>query len=159
LKDGSYNDDPPSCREVRLKNTGDDVIPLVLANPKLPRNNDQGPRRQPSSKDEQEQQYGVKRIRRPFIPGRPGQKFPRDKFNPELRPEIEKQEVFSPRPPMAPDSGAANARPPALGPDALLHAAEAVEHDGAVTGLDSEVAIISKNQCAKTNSTGNDKFC
>ena len=52
LKDGSYNDDPPSCREVGLKNTGDDVIPLVLANPQLPRNNDQGPRRQPPSKAE-----------------------------------------------------------------------------------------------------------
>jgi len=100
LKDGSYNDDPPSCREVGLKNTGDDVIPLVLANPQLPRNNDQGPRRQPPSKDEQ--QYGVKRIRRPFIPGRPGQKFPRDKFAPEVRPEIDQPEVFSPRPPMAP---------------------------------------------------------
>ena len=52
------------------------------------------------SKDEQ--QYGVKRIRRPFIPGRPGQKFPRDKFAPEVRPEIDQPEVFSPRPPMAP---------------------------------------------------------
>ena len=86
LKDGSYNADPPSCRDVTDKRD-EEVVPLVLANPT--RNEERRP-----VKDDTKDQYGVKRIRRPF---RPGQQFPRDKFRPEV---VEEMEVFSARPPI-----------------------------------------------------------
>ena len=96
LKDGSYNADPPSCREIGVKKPSDDVVPLVLVDPKLPRNRDQSSRR-PIKEDDTDREYGVKRIRRPFVPGTGRPKFPREKFQPEVERE---REVFSARPPI-----------------------------------------------------------
>ena len=111
LKDGSYNAEPPSCREIGAK-SNEDIVPLVLVNPKVPRNNDQDSRR--PIKDDQ---YGVKRVRRPFLPGRPN-KYPRDNFAPE---QDREPEVFSARPPIdneIPDSS--NVRnSPAAGAEVL----------------------------------------
>ena len=94
LKDGSYNADPPSCREIGVKKP--DVVPLVLVDPKLPRNRDQGSRR-PIKEDDSDRDFGVKRVRRPFVPGTGRPKFPREKFQPEVERE---REVFSARPPI-----------------------------------------------------------
>jgi len=110
LKDGSYNADPPSCRDIRNKNNDEEVVPLVLANPNS-KNKDS---RRPVKDDTRLDQFGVKRVRRPFRPGT-GQ-FPRDKFRPEE--ELPQLPVFSARPPIdneIPD--AANVQNSAAGAD------------------------------------------
>ena len=98
LKDGSYNAESPRCREIGAKTAADpaeeEIVPLVITNPKLPRNRVPGSRRPAQVSDPSDPQYGVKRIRRPGArPG--GGKFAavpavagRDKFRPE--PEVQK---------------------------------------------------------------------
>ena len=84
LKDGSYNADPPTCREVGGQSAASGILPPLAAVPQKPRNRD--PPRRPYQQKEEE--YGVKRVRRPFSPDRT--KFPREK-------EERGQEIFSAR--------------------------------------------------------------
>ena len=64
LKDGSYNADPPSCRQIGGQPEAGGVLPPLAAVPQKPRNRD--PARRPYL--DKEGESGVKRVRRPFVP-------------------------------------------------------------------------------------------
>ena len=90
LKDGSYNAEPPSCRQIGGQAEAGGVLPPLAAVPQKPRNRDP-PRRHQTFLDK-EGEGGVKRVRRPFVPR---QKL--GDFSPDRASLDRGQEIFSAR--------------------------------------------------------------
>ena len=132
LKDGSYNAAPPACREAAAKK-----VKVPLAAPAVPS--------RPTGRPAPPEETPIKRVRRPFVPGRP--RLPGAELRPAVVARPERPKIVSGR-----DEAAVEVFPPARPPiDNEIPDSANVQNSRAGADVPQPVQNESEKRQAKLN--------